>query len=256
MSCNTAPLVGPKSLPGITPPRHCTFSPILACTGIAYTAHAEHDTMMWRKACTHRRASTFSWQASRRGTPLDPSLHSLSTTPHQSNSTPSALWITTAEFAQQHTHAWLQDATTVQESPNTLGHTRTGNVQPSDPGVGHCVHNCLHAACTKLRVACTGTPDGSQTKCATQPHIQQLQPPAAPPIISHLRVISTVSNNVRQGSTPTNAFASARVRSQPVDTLPIQQRASTQVRQSSPRKHAAHAVALASNREETSPATM
>ena len=44
---------------------------------------------MWRKACTHRRASTFSWQASRRGTPLDPSLHCLSTTPQQSNNTPS-----------------------------------------------------------------------------------------------------------------------------------------------------------------------
>ena len=200
---------------------------------------------------TRFKAGQSSWNTTGPVTPFP-----VNNTASEQQHTQRALWITPAEFAQQHTHAWLQDATTVQGIPNTLGHTRTFNAQTSDPGVGHGVHNCLHAACTKLRVACTGTPDGSQTKCATQPHIQQLQPPAAPPIISHLRVISTVSNNVRKGSTPTNAFASAGVRSQPVDTLPIQQRASTQVRQSSPRKHAAHAVALASNREETSPATM
>ena len=182
-------------------------------------------------------AGQSSWNTTGPVTPL-----SVNNTAPEQQHTQRALWITPAEFAQQHTHAWLQDATTVQGSPNTLGHTRTVNVQPSDPGVGHGVHNCLHAACTKLRVVCTGTPDGSQTKCATQPHIQQLQPPAAPPIISHLHAIVTVSNNVRRGSTPTKAFASAGVSSQSVDT-PIQQRASTQVRQSSPRKHAAHAVA-------------
>ena len=44
---------------------------------------------MWRKARTHWRRPHVSRQASRRGTPLDPSLHSLSTTPHQSNHIPS-----------------------------------------------------------------------------------------------------------------------------------------------------------------------